>query len=75
MKICKKQYRIVTDEFNGFEVQKRLLYFPFWFQIKGRQGFHTNSQTTIKESEELIEMDRKKNKPHIREIIKTYKCE
>lgn len=34
MKIFKRQYRIVTDNFNGFEVQVRFWYWPFWIEAE-----------------------------------------
>ena len=70
MKICKRQYRIVTDKFAGYEVQKRLWYYPFWFQIKGCNGSMINTSENIQQAEELIEIDKKKRK-----IIKTYPCD
>jgi hypothetical protein len=47
MKVCKRQYRIVTDNYNGFEVQKKLWYFPFWFQIRDEDGTLVNTQCSI----------------------------
>ena len=35
MKIFKRKYRIVTDNFAGFEIQARVWYWPFWYQISG----------------------------------------
>jgi hypothetical protein len=58
MKICKRQYRIVTDSFGGFEVQKRLWYYPFWFQIKSEEGYIANSHSTIERAEKLIKIDK-----------------
>lgn len=33
------QYRIVTDEYAGYEIQKRSWYWPFWHQV----GVNTSS--------------------------------
>ena len=69
MKICKRQYRIVTDSYAGFEVQKRLWYFPFWFEIKGQNSFSVNTHFSIEEAEELIKIDKNKGK-----VVKTFNC-
>ncbi len=78
MKICKRQYRIVTDSFGGFEVQKRLWYYPFWFQIRNEFGSHVNTHRTIEQAEALIEIDKINgreidNKPK-RRVVKTFNC-
>ena len=76
-KICKRQYRIVTDSFSGFEVQKRLWYFPFWLQIPGETRRPVNTHTTIEEDEILIEMDKTNSrppKPPKRRVVKTFNC-
>jgi len=72
MKIC-KQYRIVTDKYNGYEVQRRSLIFPFWIQIR-KGKLDTNSQSTIEECEALIERDKKGLNKWKRKIIKVYSC-
>lgn len=43
-----KKYRIVTDEYNGYEVQIRYLFF-FWFEVG------TNSFDTIEKAKIFIE--------------------
>ena len=63
MIIFKRQYRIVTDKWLGFEVQKRLWYYPFWFQIKSIRGGIVNTHSTINSAEKLIEMDKKNSRP------------
>lgn len=73
MKICKRQYRIVTDSFGGFEVQKRLWYYPFWFQIRSESGLRINTNRTIEEAEELISLDRVRENG--RKAVKKFKCE
>ena len=68
MKICKRQYRIVTDSYAGFEVQKRLWYYPFWFEINDKNSF-TNTHSSIEKAEELIKIDKNKGK-----VVKTFNC-
>lgn len=40
------QYRIVTDEYAGFEAQVKYWWCPFWMQVNG-----CNSMSTIEASE------------------------
>tara|TARA_R110000737_G_scaffold261188_1_gene269436 strand:+ start:555 stop:764 length:210 start_codon:yes stop_codon:yes gene_type:complete len=68
----------VTDSFGGFEVQKRLWYYPFWFQIKSEEGYIANSHSTIERAEKLIKIDKINgreinNKPK-RKVVKTFNC-
>lgn len=42
------KYRIVTDQYSGFEVQKRFL-FIFWFEVE------TNTFDTIEKAIKFIE--------------------
>ena len=44
-----KEYRIVTDEFNGYEVQCRRWWFPIWLQVG------INSHRTIEEARAFAE--------------------
>ena len=69
MKICKRQYRIVTDSYAGFEVQKRLWYYPFWFEINDQNSFIANTHFSIEKAEELIKIDKNKGK-----VVKTFNC-
>ncbi|MBL87188.1 MAG: hypothetical protein CMO82_11080 [Winogradskyella sp.] len=75
MKICKRQYRIVTDNFSGFEVQKRLWYYPFWFQIRSENRLPVNTHKTIESAEKLIEMDKTNSRPPKSKVVKTFNCE
>tara|TARA_R110000772_G_scaffold65149_1_gene145580 strand:+ start:720 stop:926 length:207 start_codon:yes stop_codon:yes gene_type:complete len=68
MKICKRQYRIVTDKWLGFEVQKRDWYSPFWYQLN-----FSNTSDNIERAEKLIDIDKAKYKK--RKVIKTYPCD
>tara|TARA_R110000772_G_scaffold86432_1_gene180905 strand:- start:1550 stop:1744 length:195 start_codon:yes stop_codon:yes gene_type:complete len=63
MIIFKTQYRIVTDKFLGFEVQKRPWYSFFWYQLN-----FSNTNDTFERAEKLIDIDRAKK----RQVIKTY---
>lgn len=74
MKICKRQYRIVTDNHLGFEVQKRLWYYPFWFQIQNERRMSINTNRTIEDCEKLIEMDKTNTRPPKTKIVKTFNC-
>lgn len=75
MKICIRQYRIVTDDFGGFEVQKKRWYLPFWLQIKDVKGStYINTHTTIESAEKLIEMDRTNSRPPKYKVVKTFNC-
>lgn len=49
-----RKYRIVTDNYSGFEVQTKVWYWPFWQQL----GF-SNTYQTIIEAEKRIERDKK----------------
>ena len=74
MRICKTQYRIVTDKFGGFEVQKRLWYYPFWFQIQNEKRYPINTHRTIEEAEKLIEIDKTNSRPPKKTVVKTFNC-
>jgi hypothetical protein len=49
------QYRIVRDTYNGYEVQVRRWWFPFWVQL----GF-SNTHTSIERAEAWAEAAMKK---------------
>jgi len=55
--IFKNSYRIITDNYNGYEVQIRRWFFPFWVQI-GEQGF-TNTNPSIESAKQLIQRHKK----------------
>lgn len=40
------EYRIVTDRFNGFEVQLRRWWWPFW-----QQANFSNTHTSVEKAE------------------------
>jgi len=51
-----RKYRIVRDNFNGYEAQVWRFWFPFWVQC-----FGSNTKKTLEESKKVIE--RHKAKP------------
>lgn len=55
MKIRFRKYRIVTDNYNGYEVQHWHIWWPFWndFMVKGTGISNTNP--TIEEAKKLLE--------------------
>lgn len=48
------KYRIVTDQWNGFEAQIWRLWFPFWWQM----GW-TNTHASLEDAQKFIENYRK----------------
>ena len=45
------EYRIVTDRFNGYEVQRRTWWWPFWRQVG------VNTHVTINAAEQFARRD------------------
>lgn len=56
-----RRYRIVADNYSGYEVQVWRLWFPFWIQ----HGF-VNTYSSIEKAENYIE----KIKPSSRRVVK-----
>lgn len=54
--IFRKRYRIVTDNYAGYEVQVKLWFWPFWLQLWG-----CNTNISIRQALETIEMERKES--------------
>ena len=54
MKIFKRRYRIVRDNYLGYEVQSRIWWFPFWLECGIRMGI-SNTHHTIEKAKEFIE--------------------
>ena len=69
MKVHKRQFRIITDEFAGYEVQIRHWYWPFWTQA----GL-VNTHRTIEAAIEFIAKERERLNFKIREV-KRFDCE
>lgn len=61
----KRQYRIVADDYLGFEVQYSYKFWPFWIQL-----YYTNTSHTIERAERLI-AEHIKGEPKIK-VIKTF---
>lgn len=49
----KVKYRIVTDDWGGYEAQYKLWWWPFWLQL-----FWTNTSSTIEGAEREIELSK-----------------
>lgn len=50
------KYRIVRDNYAGYEVQKKVWYWPFWFQVNRRGSTGANTHSTIEQAKEFIEL-------------------
>ena len=50
----KRRYRIVRDNYLGYEVQSRIWWFPFWLECRSRIGI-SNTHHTIEKAKEFIE--------------------
>ena len=48
-----KKYRIVTDNYCGYEVQIWRWWFPFWVQVW--ESGHINTHRSIEEAKEFID--------------------
>ncbi|BBD74649.1 hypothetical protein [Pectobacterium phage PPWS2] len=57
LKLFKTQYRIVRDDYCGYEVQRRFWWCPFYFQIK------INTHHSIEEAERWLRV-------YLREVVK-----
>jgi hypothetical protein len=58
----KNSYRVVSDNFEGFEAQVKYWWFPFiWIQIP-RSIYNGNTHRTLGEAIEFIEECKRKNK-------------
>lgn len=57
----KNKYRIIRDDFAGFEVQVKRWWFPFcWFQCWGHGDTFTNTHRTIEEAEAFVRFKKRK---------------
>lgn len=58
----KKHYRVIIDDYAGFEAQERILF--TWWQLPNDYGLRCNTFTTKEEAIEFIKKyHEKKNKP------------
>jgi len=49
------QYRVVREQWSGFEAQKREWYWPFWTAISNRPAtLCENTKSTVEEAVKLI---------------------
>lgn len=60
MKTFKRRYRIVEDNYLGYEVQSRIWWFPFWLQCGSRIGI-ANTHPSIEKAKAFIETITKRN--------------
>ncbi len=49
----KKYYRIVEDDWLGYEVQRWRWWFPFWVQCCGPNGI-CNTHSSLEEAERFV---------------------
>ena len=61
----KRRYRIVTDEYSGYEAQVKYWWFPFWFQLPDTFR-RTNTHSTVEQAEELIQKHIRRSSPETR---------
>lgn len=54
------RYRIVRDNYSGYEVQIRRWWFPIWLQLGG-----INTSPSIERARELIDWHRSDHRPRI----------
>jgi len=62
MKLFKTRYRIVTDQYLGYEVQSRRWWFPFWIQCGDGRYCYSNTHQTVDAAKAFIERRLTQNK-------------
>ena len=62
----KSKYRIVTDNYDGFECQHKRWWFPFWIQIN-----YSNTHRTLEKARNFIN-DYERFRKHRSEIVEYY---
>jgi hypothetical protein len=60
MKTFKRRYRIVEDNYLGYEVQSRIWWFPFWLEYRDSIGI-ANTHPSIEKAKAFIETITKHN--------------
>lgn len=58
MKLFKSKYRIISDNYLGFEVQKKFWFLPYWFQVDREGKVHlvsTNTFPSLEKAKQAIE--------------------
>ena len=58
MNFFKTKYRVVTDNYLGYEAQYRPWFLPFWQQLNG-----TNTHPTIEKALEMCKAFKRAKKP------------
>lgn len=48
-----KKYRVVRDDWSGFEVQEKSWWWPFWVQSR-RGGAYANTHKTLEAAKDFI---------------------
>ena len=62
MKKLENKYRVVEDDFSGYEAQVKFWWIPiFWFEMH-EPGFMTNTWRTLDEAKYFINSRRNKKK-------------
>ena len=66
------RYRVVTDKFQGFEVQYKVWWWPFWIQCSSMTS-NINTHCTVGEAERfaLTHADDRKKKKFKAKVVKT----
>ncbi len=59
-------YRIMPDNWLGFECQKRVWWFPFWLQMGTKNHYLSNTFETREQAEELISQNKGSRKRFIK---------
>lgn len=72
MKKIRGRYRIVTDNYAGFEVQMWSIFWPFWTQVSTAYD-KTNTHLTIEMAKLFIENQKNKPKKLKTEVVWTEK--
>lgn len=61
--MLKNKYRIVTDQYNGYEAQVKFWWFPIiWWQMHNYGGI-TNTFSSIYGAKQFIKAKRKSSRP------------
>jgi hypothetical protein len=63
-----KRYRIVTDKFNGYEVQYKVWWWPWWIQAP--QHGHINTFSELEKAEEWVKHGCPKKKEPVQSVVK-----
>ena len=59
----KNKYRVVSDNYLGYESQIKYWWFPFmWFQLNGRFGM-CNTNINLDQAKKLIERHKREHSP------------